>query len=424
MHHKHSFFSFIHFSTRALALPIALALITGGLMLPVNSHAASIVAISDFYPDGNIRPFFAYDLSPNGHVVIGVESGGNFIGGNFILQDGEFSGLAGRLGTLSNYSISLLAGVSDDGGDVVGTLERFNDDVPGLQTQAFVSRNGVMTGLGDFAGGGLSSRAAGISADGSTIAGTGSRETSLEAFIYRNGTMTGIGNLATGASFNSSTATAISSDGSTVIGQSVGTTLDNDGRLLNRSEEAFIYQNGVMSSLGQLDPDVAGLSEALGVSADGSFVVGSSGTAYGRAAFIYRGGVMAALSDPHNIDCCIFEEAVGVSADGRTVVGHDQFEALIWAEIGSGQYSVDSLQNYLFDLGLDIEEQGWSTLRNTQHISDDGALIVGVGTRSDGLHQEIFIVDLGATEIPVPAAAWLFGTALLALLNTRRTKGG
>lgn len=134
------------------------------------------------------------------------------------------------------------------------------------------------TPLGDLAGGGFSSIASGISADGSVVVGRGRSASGTEAFIWTGGVMTGLGDLA-GGIFDSS-ANGVSADGSVVVGQ--GTTASGS--------EAFIWTaGGGMERL--LDVLLAGGAtgltgwtslEATAISADGQWISGYGTNSQGQ----------------------------------------------------------------------------------------------------------------------------------------------
>jgi probable HAF family extracellular repeat protein len=128
-----------------------------------------------------------------------------------------------------------------------------------------------MTGLGDLAGGLFSSRATAVCHDGSVVVGAGYSASGQEAFLWTAGTgMVGLGDLA-GGSFNS-VANGVSADGSVVVGYSSSATA---------GAEPFIWDatSGMRSltfvlAAGGADLSDWQLSNALGISANGRFVVG------------------------------------------------------------------------------------------------------------------------------------------------------
>ena len=117
-------------------------------------------------------------------------------------------------------------------------------------------------------------------------------------------------------------------------------------------------------------------SQADGVSADGSVVVGWSSSASGTEAVVWTSdGGMVGLGDlPGGL---FLSRADGVSADGSVVVGgaspFPSSEAFIWDATNGMRSLPDILVN---DLGLDLT--GW-TVTTAEGVSADGLTIVGLG---------------------------------------------
>ena len=80
-------------------------------------------------------------------------------------------------------------------------------------------------------------------------------------------------------------ASAISGDGSIIVGYS------GDGCCHGDNARAFKYENGTMTSLGVLSGD--NFSRAEGISNDGSIIVGYSGSSSGNNAFIYKSSIIS-----------------------------------------------------------------------------------------------------------------------------------
>jgi len=143
----------------------------------------------------------------------------------------------------------------------------------------------TMTDLGNL--GGTYSVASAVSADGSVIVGD-SRDGNgdFRAFKYTGSTMTDLGTL--GGTFSS--ARAVSADGSVIVGDS------RDG---NGDFRAFKYTGSTMTDLGNLGGT---FSSARAVSADGSVIVGFSLLAGDTAvhAFVYNNEVAGPLVDVQN----------------------------------------------------------------------------------------------------------------------------
>lgn len=175
-----------------------------------------------------------------------------------------------------------------------------------------------MVGLGDLPGGTFASSAFAVSSDGSVIVGRGSSASgSTEAFRWTSGGgMVGLGDLA-GGTF-ASDAQASSSDGSVVVG---------NGTSASGLEAYRWTSGGGMVGLG----DLAGgqfESRAWDVSGDGLVVVGASYSLSGLEAIIWdQTNGMRAL-DEVLIDLGIdltgwtLTQATGISADGSIIVGY------------------------------------------------------------------------------------------------------
>jgi probable HAF family extracellular repeat protein len=225
-------------------------------------------------------------------------------------------------------------------------------------------------GLGDLSGGSSSSRAWGISADGSTIVGESSSASGTQAFRWTEaGGMVGLGDLA-GGEFES-VAHGVSADGSVVVG-SGRSAASGAGR------EAFRWtSSGGMAGLGDLDGGRFD-SVAFGVSADGSVVVGSgqvsfAGSVSASSAFRWSsadGLVGIGPDSPFGPALPNLSVAYGVSADGLTIAGRfsapDPFQdakAGRWTEAGGWS-------SYPGPSGSDAGGQAMA-------VSADGSVLVG-----------------------------------------------
>jgi len=269
--------------------------------------------------------------------------------------DGAFT----PLGDLSGGGFSSSAnGISADGSVVVGVSTSTN----GAEAFRWTAVGG-MAGLGDLPGGSFWSFANGVSADGSVVVGRSVGANGYEAFRWtETGGMVGLGDLPGGVF--SSEANAVNADGSVVVG--VGYTINGN--------EAFRWtESGGMVSLGDLSGGVI-RSAAYGVNADGSVVVGVGTSANGNEAFRWtEAGGMAGLGDLPGGS--FWSKAYDVNSDGSVVVGKSAgangYEAFRWTEAGG-----------MVGLG-DLPGGAFSSEANA--VNADGTVVVGQGTSANGL---------------------------------------
>ena len=165
-----------------------------------------------------------------------------------------------------------------------------------------------------------------------------------------------------------------------------------------------------MLALGEL-PGGLHYSQAYGVSADGSIVVGttSSERAFNGEAVRWVNGQIQPLSANPGPFSSV---ATAVSADGSVVVGRQSFsatldEAFVWDESNG----LRSLRLVLTGLGLDVT--GWS-LFEARGVSADGRTIVGYGTNPHGQTEAWVAV--------VPEPTLSASATLISLLNVRRRR--
>jgi probable HAF family extracellular repeat protein len=224
---------------------------------------------------------------------------------------------AGRWSRVRGYRIpreregSFATDVSADGSIVCGAV-----DDAGNKAVIWIGAGGPMP-LGDLPGSDGSSIASGISGDGNVVVGSaGAYYTQAFRWTAPSG-MVALGTL---PGHDASRATAVSADGSTVVGAS---------GVLRGDWEAFRWTEAEgMVGLGDL-PGGQLNSEANDVSGDGSRVIGRGSPPYNQVApFLWdaAGGMRPlteALSEEYGLDVTDWdlETATGVSHDGTVVVG-------------------------------------------------------------------------------------------------------
>jgi probable HAF family extracellular repeat protein len=219
--------------------------------------------------------------------------------------------LATPVSVLAQGSFRYLGGFPDgvSGDTLPWGISADGSTVVGLSASRVIRwHNGVFTDLSASAPVGFGAVAAyGVSGDGSVVVGYGYPfGGNTEAFRWQNGVMTRLGDLQNG--LPRSVAYGVSADGSVIVGYGFHAPI---------YDEAFRWENGVMVGLGDL-PGGAFWSRGYAISADGKVIVGQSESDRGTEAFRWENGVMVGLgvlADDWG------SAAYAVSADGRVVVG-------------------------------------------------------------------------------------------------------
>lgn len=178
----------------------------------------------------------------------------------------------------------------------------------------WTSDEGV-TLLGDLPGGQKRSTALGISSDGTVIVGCGSTDDGTEAFRWtaRDG-MQGLGELAGGSYF--SAAEGVSRDGAVVVGTA---------KSANGAEAFRWTADEGMTALGDL-PEGEFSSGANAVSGDGAVVVGHASGPSGPDAFLWTAphGMQSLTALVHSVPSAArwqLTDARDISDDGAVIVG-------------------------------------------------------------------------------------------------------
>ncbi len=357
-----------------------LAILAGGTVAPV---------VMSRYLNSNVS-VRAKRVRENG-VEIGIAVSDMFPAQGYD-NDAVGSGCMHDLEGDANYP-SLANAISTDGSVIVGrkvgghawkyAAGRFTDlgtlGGPTSEANAVSSDGSVIVGVSDttgsphafrYADGHMSdlgvpsnytrSRATGVTADGSVIVGTsdyvrGGNIILKQSWQYANGAMQQVG-------FNNLEALGVSADGSTIMGKFY--TRDQD---FTDSFIGFILRNGNMTRIGDF-------FDAVASSRDGSIIVGTSGQFKNR----YHNGQVSSMGR-------FFPAAM--TPDGSVVVGQKNFAAV--------KYSNGQLK-YLGLLGCKLASSPPQScdLRSTSYatgVSSDGKRIVGYSTSRDGtLHPFLY----------------------------------
>lgn len=275
--------------------------------------AAGMQGIGDL--PGSLFESWARGVSADGTVVVGLGFSENGDAAFRWTSSGGMKNLGALPGGISSGSW----GVSDDGNVVVGDAA----SAAGFEAFRWTQTTGIQS-LGDLPGGILKSWSTGVSADGGVVVGESQSAQGREAFLWTEvGGMQGLGDLA-GGIFESG-ARAVSGDGSTVVGFGES----------SRGHEAFIWTaSGGMLGLGDLPGGSSSgsspfFSTALAVSSNGSVVVGTGFSDIGDEAFIWteRDGmqsvrdILEGLGLGQQLEGWELIDAADISADGNTIVG-------------------------------------------------------------------------------------------------------
>lgn len=346
--------------TIAAASPLsaAIQILSMGTLSGYNDYSADSIAA-----DGSAATGFAGDpgglLPPTvfrwtqggGMVAIGGIADGALSGPPVISGDGKvIVGLAGDSGMNRAFRWTIASGIQDLGALPGGTVSR----------ASATNHNGsVVFGTSNGTGGGgifrwttdsgmqplglpLGHQVSGCNDEGTVVSGTieGSGGTGAQAFRWSVGA--GVENLGFLPGGSASYGTAISRDGSAVVGFG----------FVGFESRAFRWTEAEgMRDLGILEGGF--VSEAYALSANGSVVVGQSGSSNGFHATIWTQQLGLRRLDEYlaslGADLTGWDElssAYGVSADGSVIVGRGSFngETRAWIAIGvPGPHSATSL---------------------------------------------------------------------------------
>lgn len=331
------------------------------------------------------------------------------------------------------------SGISADGSTVVGGAE------VGDFFWSYRWSGGVMTAIPKSSEPDVPlSQAFAVSGDGSVIVGWEYNFANDALTGYRWSAADGLIMLPyePGAAFdNLGSADAISADGSVIGGM---------------APNAYRFENGVLNSIPLLPGGEDGMSHVHGISADGGIIVGASSATDGTFAFVWtESDNTTRLLD---VPGASWSEAMGISANGSTIVGtfavgaSSTETAFAWSALGvvtmsslsmdegtiSQAYSVtadglwavgvsdelaslwDTRSGEVWDLNVLAAGQaafdGW-ILGEATGISADGLKIVGNGLNANG-DTEGWMLTL--SQIPEPSSGALLALGVAAMSRRRR----
>jgi probable HAF family extracellular repeat protein len=353
------------------------------------------------YLPGGSGYSFATNISGDGTTVVGESRNG--AGTNEAFRWTKSLGMQG-LGDLPGGEFQSRAYSASTAGDVVVGIGTAQDVGNLLDAFRWTSANGIEP-LGHFPKSGLNySYGTGVSGDGVTAIGTSGSTSGNQAFRWTaTEGLVGLGDLPGGAF--ESFAADVSQDGSVIVGSSQSSTL----------YEPFRWTAGQgMVGLGYL-PGRVSSSYPNAVTPDGATIIGSDSFGGWRwtsqAGFLAIPGLAGGKVSP-----------LGVSADGSVIVGiagasPPQSSAFVWDAV----HDTQSLQDFLTQsYGLDLHD--WK-LTGAYGISDDGMIICGSGFNPSGT-QEGWVVNLAVPEPATLGSLFVMAIAALMFGGRQRRRAG
>ena len=319
----------------------------------------------------------ALGVSGNGNEVVGFSTSGE-------ANNEAFWWAAGNMmaeGDLNSTVISSgLIALAHNGGIGAGFGTASAGQVRAVIWNSFSG----MTNLGTLGGASFSSSdATDISGDGTVVVGRSTSFSGFRAFRWTDSSgMQNLGVLRTDTTESLSGAEGVSDDGSTIVGWSSFTIKDGSGTVTDSGKEAFYWTSADgITGLGDLSGGDLG-SEARGVSADGSVIVGFGTTAAGSEGVVWSDGVAQSVGDiPGGATDSRLRD---VSADGLFAVGEGQDDIGRAAVIWDANNGLRQLSTVLTEKGVDFST--WR-LQTVNAISDDGNVLVGSGFNPNGKQE-------------------------------------
>ncbi|MDO9161445.1 MAG: hypothetical protein Q8N35_02355 [Methylococcaceae bacterium] len=346
-----------------------------GLLLlagPVYSaHAAVLYTVTDLTPDLEFGVSQAVGINDAGQVAGNVEGTGAFIAHN---------------GTLNYLSPNFTATAINASGQIAGVSGQ----------SALIYSSGSIITINNSLGG-SSIFAAGINDNGLVTGAAGTISGNDHAFITNRQSVQDLGVLPRG---RQSGGYAINNLGQ-VTGESSTRIITAAGTIIDGSH-AFVTENGQMRDLGTFG---GGLSRGNAIN--------DSGVVAGFASRV-DGSLHAFISSDNGLrevgNLGVWSTASGINNAGQ-VVGR-------YGNASGNERAFATVNGEMTDLNTVIAlNSGWLLL-NATDINNSG-YIVGTGlTPSGRLHAFL----LTPVAVPLPAAVWLFGSALFGWAATRARK--
>lgn len=241
--------------------------------------------------------------------------------------------------------------------------------------------------LGALPGSSFTSSAYDISTDGSVVVGKTLASGTSNTQAFRWTEVEGLLSLGATPNGYGSTASKVSRDGSTAIGDMSVAGSSGGGHVFRWTQETGMLEIGILANF----PYMA----ASGLSRDGRVVVGKGSGAYPNVDQAYRWNVATGLVGLGFLPGGSWNSSIAnaISGDGAVIVGGSRsaraagFEAFRWTE-PTGM------------VGLGLLPSGVSS--NASHVSDDGQFVAGNATAGSSVSQN-------------QAFRWTAGTGMVSL---------
>lgn len=324
-----------------------------------------------------------YDIKNNGDMVTGSST--------IRHADGTTTDLSAL--DLTNIHIN-------DNGVVAGSRGSYQFHTVMLTRYASIYDHGMMTDVTTYAA--APSTAGIINNNNSMLGASGFMGSGGYQFLYSNGVITNL---------------------TAQIGRQMNFADMNDGEQIVANDmsstgKAYLYDNGVLT---ELTLQGRGQNTVSAINNSGQ-IVGEMGTASSKVmsgtakhAFLYQDGATTDLGTlPFNTDSKAFD-INNLGAAVGYAYNQDSFPSAPW------DYFVATLfqDGQVIDLNTRISATtGWR-LTQAFHINDLGQ-ITGAGFLNGDGKTHYFM--LTPNEVPVPAAAWLFGSSLLGLAGLQKRR--
>lgn len=342
------------------------------LVVPVcSADAAVLYSVTDLTPDLVFGSSQAVGINDAGQVAGNAEGSGAFIAHN---------------GTLNYLSPHFSATGINAGGQIAGNSGQ----------AALIYSNGSITPINNSLGG-SSIYATGINDSGLVTGAAGTISGNDHAFITNSQSVQDLGALPRG---RSSVSYAINNLGQ-VTGDSGTRIITASGTIIDGTH-AFVTENGQMRDLG-----------TFGGNLSRGNAINDSGVVAGHAARA-DGSLQAFISSDNGLRAVgnlgVWSSASGINNAGQ-VVGR-------YGNASGNERAFATINGEMTDLNTVIAlNSGWLLLDATD-INNSG-YIVGTGLTPSGRFHAFLLTPVA---VPLPAAVWLFGSALFGWAATRARK--